>query len=218
MKNTFQMGQNLFLQTQLDVSTPLPFFGRGARFHSVFTIVCRFEPNDSEPRLLLGSAWIHRVLVSICLGRGNLFCSSSLPQVKGSELGIQCKLHETGSGSDRDFDRLGRGIGPQVLILGEKMLYLLRGAADKGGRIQERIELMLGETEFRLPGQTGEKVTGEPFPHERDRLHGAAPDQLMQLLAVAAALDALHQEVFGGDEGEILPDAALDDLLIHAEP
>ena len=68
--------------------------------------------------------------------KGDLFCSSSLPQVKGSELGIQCKLHETGSGSDRDFGRLGRGIGPQVLILGEKMLYLLRGAADKGGRIQ----------------------------------------------------------------------------------
>ena len=37
----------------------------------VCTIVCPFEPNDSESRLFLGSAWIHRVLVSICLGRGN---------------------------------------------------------------------------------------------------------------------------------------------------
>ena len=158
MKNTFQTGQNLFFTKTISRISASSFFRKRRSFLPVRTIVCPFEPNDSEPRL--GSAWVHRVLVSICLGRGNLFCSSSLPQVKGSELGIQCKLHETGSGSDRDFGRLGRGIGPQVLILGEKMLYLLRGAADKGGRIQERIELMLGETEFRLPGQTGEKVTG----------------------------------------------------------
>ena len=172
--------------------------------------------------LLTGSssqftAWVHRVLVSICLGRGNLFCSSSLPQVKGSELGIQCKLHETGSGSDRDLNRPGGSIGPQMLILREKTLYLLWGAADKGGRIQERIQLMLGEAEFRLPGQAGEQIAGETFPHDGDRLHGAATDQLMQLLAVAAAFDALHQKVFRGNEGEILPDTALDDLLIHAE-
>ena len=38
---------------------------------SVCAIVSGFEPNDSESRLLLGSAWVHRVLVSICLGMGN---------------------------------------------------------------------------------------------------------------------------------------------------
>ena len=37
---------------------------------SVCAIVCPFEPNDSESRLFLGSAWVHRVLVSICLGMG----------------------------------------------------------------------------------------------------------------------------------------------------
>ena len=42
---------------------------------SVCAIVCPFEPNDSEPRLFLGSAWIHRVIVSICLGMG-ILCSN----------------------------------------------------------------------------------------------------------------------------------------------
>lgn len=37
---------------------------------SVCTIVCPFEPNDSESRLFLGSAWVHRVFVSISLARG----------------------------------------------------------------------------------------------------------------------------------------------------
>ncbi len=40
---------------------------------SVCAIVSGFEPNDSEPRLILGSAWIHRVLVSILPGRGSSY-------------------------------------------------------------------------------------------------------------------------------------------------
>ena len=43
---------------------------------SVCAIVSGFEPNDSESRLLLGSAWVHRVLVSICLGMGSSFWQS----------------------------------------------------------------------------------------------------------------------------------------------
>lgn len=42
-----------------------------------FSILSHDAPNDSEPGLFLGSAWVHRVLVSILLGMGIMALKSS---------------------------------------------------------------------------------------------------------------------------------------------
>ena len=39
----------------------------------------------------------------------------------------------------------------------------------------------------------------------------------MQLLTVAAVLDALHHQIFRGNEGQILPHGLLYDLFVHVQ-
>jgi len=43
------------------------------------------------------------------------------------------------------------------------------------------------------------------------------PDALVQLLPVAAALDGLHHDVLGGEEGQVFADGAVNDLLVDVQ-
>lgn len=46
-------------------------------------------------------------------------------------------------------------------------------------------------------------------------LHGVDTNGLVELLSVASSLDALHEDVLGGHEWQLLLDVSLDDLLMN---
>lgn len=106
--------------------------------------------------------------------------------------------------SDRQCGALGALAPSQngIHLLGDEALHLLRTAADVGGGIQMGSDLLPGHAKAGVGADAVDQIVGQtllldPLPGG----HGVLPDDLVQLLPIAAPLDGFHHDVLTGHEG-----------------
>ena len=126
---------------------------------------------------------------------------------------------EQGSaGSEIDVLRFGAALlGENGTELGQIGVHLRGAAAGIAAAVHQLPQLGQGHAEGGIAGQTLQQVAGLACLHPGGGGHGVGADKLVELLPVAAPLHGLHHQIFGGDEGEILVDRALNDLFVDAD-
>lgn len=110
--------------------------------------------------------------------------------------------------------RLEGGLDP----LGDELVDLLGGTADKGRGVEEGVELSPDGLEVVvLLDALDEVVVAALLLDDGTGLVREDTDLLVALLAVTAGLDNGHDDVLGGHEGELLVDPAADNLGVDDE-
>ena len=110
--------------------------------------------------------------------------------------------------------RLQRGLD----ILLQEPVHLLRGTSDESRRIHKRLQIGPDGLKVRiLLNPLDQIVLSTLLLHNRTSLVREDTDVLMALLTITTLLDHGHDDVLGGHEGELLVDAALDDLGVDDE-
>ena len=132
---------------------------------------------------------------------------------------VSIRLRRTVLLLNRELGSLDVGKGSRVGLesgldpLGDKAVDLLGGTADEGLGVEERVELGDNGGKVRLGlDALDEVVLAALLLDNSTGLVREDTDLLVALLAVAAGLDHGHDNVLGGHEGELLRDAAGNDL------
>ena len=104
-------------------------------------------------------------------------------------------------------------------LLREKFGRLLRRTAHVAGRLQYAFQLRQGNAEGRVRRDALQQIVhAVPLLDAAGGLHRMDADALVQLLPVAAPLDAVHHDVFSGHKGQLPPQVAVDDGGVHHQP